>query len=560
MTASIWTNSVRGLLGPSGAFGGGLLVLLACANSVSAQPQHRDMFQLKRFLDRADVTTVGYLKIGDSRSSWRLHRDVGSVYRQFDVPHAALVLPATEQGGNTEDGLGGLQVAVGNASWRLVLRGETGPHSGITNRYPFPLGEMWFAGTPQNPDQGFWYVLFSTCGFEMHANSLGAPGGQFKRGDPALGRPLTSVEAWFVADDQPGKWLSAFVDVGYMDPATEPPFNGAGALTEFLAAPVVSSGTGIVRRETVFEPSPATGRGIRVRLRHANDFAINKGNLLLGMRLNFAEAQTGLVFTTVADGGWSHTDHMPRSVYGPDDNPDSKYDFAQMVEWMREVFRTEYLVIDEEVGQNISTFGPFLEWNGNNSGMAQANKRIMLERWIDAAIAAGYEPSKVLVVSRIPWRGEGDDPARIDSMRAEVLSLHEQLPFEGRGVAGYVVFDQQKELEARGLAAAGGAVREEYRGDPIHQNFAGMNMLGEVFWSVIQTPICDTVDVNRDGSIFDPQDVDAFLSIFSEGPCVPMTAACGDADFNNDGSVFDPCDIDAFLLAFSEGPCSACGE
>jgi hypothetical protein len=87
-----------------------------------------------------------------------------------------------------------------------------------------------------------------------------------------------------------------------------------------------------------------------------------------------------------------------------------------------------------------------------------------------------------------------------------------------------------------------------------------MNMLGEVFWSVIQTPICDTVDVNRDGSIFDPQDVDAFLSIFSEGPCVPMTAACGDADFNNDGSVFDPCDIDAFLLAFSEGPCSACGE
>jgi hypothetical protein len=72
-------------------------------------------------------------------------------------------------------------------------------------------------------------------------------------------------------------------------------------------------------------------------------------------------------------------------------------------------------------------------------------------------------------------------------------------------------------------------------------------------------PICDGIDFNSDGSSFDPQDIDAFLSVFSEGPCVPAAADCNDIDFNNDGSVFDPCDIDSFLLVFSEGPCTACG-
>jgi hypothetical protein len=70
---------------------------------------------------------------------------------------------------------------------------------------------------------------------------------------------------------------------------------------------------------------------------------------------------------------------------------------------------------------------------------------------------------------------------------------------------------------------------------------------------------CDSVDFNNDGSFFDPTDVDAFLQVFSEGPCVPPGAQCNDVDFNNDGSQFDPCDIDAFLLVFSEGPCTLCG-
>ncbi len=71
---------------------------------------------------------------------------------------------------------------------------------------------------------------------------------------------------------------------------------------------------------------------------------------------------------------------------------------------------------------------------------------------------------------------------------------------------------------------------------------------------------CDSIDFNNDASLFDPTDIDAFLSVFSEGPCVPETATCNDVDFNNDGSLFDPCDIDSFLLVFSEGPCTLCGQ
>lgn len=66
---------------------------------------------------------------------------------------------------------------------------------------------------------------------------------------------------------------------------------------------------------------------------------------------------------------------------------------------------------------------------------------------------------------------------------------------------------------------------------------------------------CDSIDFNNDGSVFDPQDIEAFLSRYSEGPCIPATAICNDIDFNNDQSVFDPQDIDAFLRVYSEGPC-----
>jgi hypothetical protein len=72
-------------------------------------------------------------------------------------------------------------------------------------------------------------------------------------------------------------------------------------------------------------------------------------------------------------------------------------------------------------------------------------------------------------------------------------------------------------------------------------------------------PECNDIDFNNDGASFDPTDIDAFLSVFSEGDCIPNTATCDDIDFNNDGGLFDPCDIDSFLLVFSEGPCTLCG-
>ncbi|GEM_PF-867164 len=72
-------------------------------------------------------------------------------------------------------------------------------------------------------------------------------------------------------------------------------------------------------------------------------------------------------------------------------------------------------------------------------------------------------------------------------------------------------------------------------------------------------PVCNDIDFNNDGSTFDPTDIDALLSVFSEGPCVPASNVCDNIDFNNDGASFDPCDIDSFLIQFSEGPCTSCG-
>ncbi|MFO0855854.1 MAG: PQQ-binding-like beta-propeller repeat protein [Phycisphaerales bacterium] len=72
-------------------------------------------------------------------------------------------------------------------------------------------------------------------------------------------------------------------------------------------------------------------------------------------------------------------------------------------------------------------------------------------------------------------------------------------------------------------------------------------------------PVCNDIDFNNDGSAFDPQDIEALLSVYSEGPCIPATATCDDLDFNNDTSIFDPCDINSFLLVYSEGPCTLCG-
>jgi len=72
-------------------------------------------------------------------------------------------------------------------------------------------------------------------------------------------------------------------------------------------------------------------------------------------------------------------------------------------------------------------------------------------------------------------------------------------------------------------------------------------------------PECGSADFNSDGQAADAADLDAFLSVFSEGPCVPPNAVCGQVDFNNDGSLYDPCDVDSFLEVFAGGHCTLCG-
>jgi trimeric autotransporter adhesin len=131
---------------------------------------------------------------------------------------------------------------------------------------------------------------------------------------------------------------------------------------------------------------------------------------------------------------------------------------------------------------------------------------------------------------------------------AAIWTGEEWAPLIGGTNPGYRV-RCLSELSNGGLLAGGGLRVSDSWWEP-----------GLSIWnSVGQCPTCDSIDFNNDTSLFDPTDIDAFFSVFSEGPCIPTTATCNDLDFNNDGSLFDPCDIDSFMLVFSEGPCTLCG-
>jgi hypothetical protein len=104
-----------------------------------------------------------------------------------------------------------------------------------------------------------------------------------------------------------------------------------------------------------------------------------------------------------------------------------------------------------------------------------------------------------------------------------------------------------------GFGGAQGAFIDPGTGDFLFGSFAGGGIV--IVRGFAAATDCDSIDFNNDGSFFDPVDIDAFLSVFSEGPCIPETATCNDIDFDNNGSCFDPNDIDSFLSVFSEGPC-----
>ncbi len=70
---------------------------------------------------------------------------------------------------------------------------------------------------------------------------------------------------------------------------------------------------------------------------------------------------------------------------------------------------------------------------------------------------------------------------------------------------------------------------------------------------IVNGPVCDTIDFNRDSVFPDTQDLTDFLSVFAGGAC--PTNNCGDIDFNNDAIFPDIADMDTILRVFSGGPC-----
>jgi hypothetical protein len=68
---------------------------------------------------------------------------------------------------------------------------------------------------------------------------------------------------------------------------------------------------------------------------------------------------------------------------------------------------------------------------------------------------------------------------------------------------------------------------------------------------VYSVPLCD----KWQRTTLDQIDIDGFLTVCSEGPCVPAEANCNEIDFNNGGCLFDLLDIENCVRVFSEMSC-----
>jgi subtilisin-like proprotein convertase family protein len=175
----------------------------------------------------------------------------------------------------------------------------------------------------------------------------------------------------------------------------------------------------------------------------------------------------------------------------------------------------------------------------------------------------------------------GDLAMTLRSPAGTVLPLSTRRGGWGNNMCN-TVFDDAAAVAISSITASGAPWSSTYRPEQPLAGFNGQsangvwtlrivdNVAGEAGWirafslwvqtqqpPACEPPVsgCDSVDFNNDGSFFDPQDIDAFLSVYSEGSCVPESATCSDVDFNNDGTSFDPLDIEAFLRVFSQGPC-----
>lgn len=86
-------------------------------------------------------------------------------------------------------------------------------------------------------------------------------------------------------------------------------------------------------------------------------------------------------------------------------------------------------------------------------------------------------------------------------------------------------------------------------------------VLGFLVPSAKAQDACD-LDFTNDG-VVDNRDIEAFVRVYSEGPCAvlndgsvdTLAPPCDSIDFNGDGSLFDPQDLDSFRATYEGGPC-----
>lgn len=438
-----------------------------------APSSHRRLHLWRSFYQASEGEEVIEILLCDSRGAHRHWRELGSYYRQMDVKHARLICPGNTAANGERDGLGYLQVSLAGMTNGSVGPGAALPSSGIVNRYPIDLAECWTTGVTSNPHFSRYGICYSSAGAGMDATAADDTGGTFKRGDPAQGRDIVSIERFGVTDNRVStSWLASRTEFGYNAES------GAGGAS-FSAAPSSPSGAALlITPEVLSGPfTPTTGTRIQVRHRHVSGVAaIGTGILTLATAINFQGSQ-GMVFVCVAQGGWSTTDHLTDPA-GGNANTDWKYADTETLEFLVKVMKVagKKVIIRKQLGQNGSA-GAFSEWNGTNSGAYMANCELVMTRWAGLCVTAGA--GSVLCVLESPWQS-GADSARINAFRADLASLADTQ--DATSDHRWVFFDLQAELLAGGYSTSGSGLDGAYTpgGDPVHQNFAGMNLIGSV--------------------------------------------------------------------------------
>ncbi|HYE61243.1 MAG TPA: hypothetical protein VD997_04535 [Phycisphaerales bacterium] len=499
-------------------------------------PQHVRLENVRRLLLRSESEPVAILCYGDSRSSWTRHRVPGAIYRKWDLKWSALYCEGNTANVGTEDGLGQALYGLQGVNANVVAPGTLSSGSGIMNRYPSSFAEQWVQpGTDYNLYTTLFASVASTAGFAMHSTSTGAPGGTYYRGEPSQGRPIASVEYFALSDNRP--WLGLVL--GYE-------FNG-DVLTpwqEHAEFDVPSAPTATPRVTTIrLEGDGSAGTNARVvmayRFSEWHQYA-GRGHNWLGTRINYA-GNSGCVLGVVAQGGWSLTDHLPMWVDGVY-NPDWKYGEAELSEWYAHTMRSPTVLLRWEVGAN-----PTLNFQyEQNVAEIRTYTRVAVERSVAALRAAGAQEVVVELVGPWPSAGEITGPG---SRSARWTQAYRELAQE----QGWSFYDQINTLNAGGYMLAG-ILKPQYRFDAAHQNFDGMNLLGQLEWAAITSaPLCGTSDFNGDGDSGTDQDIEAFFACIG-GHCCATCNSYG-ADFNGDGDTGTDQDIEAFFRVLGGGAC-----